>query len=513
MAVELERAQAVREQRRRVRVETKDVGDSLARWCPHVPWPKQRMFLDCEALEVFYGGAAAGGKSDAILMAALEYVHVPRYSALIIRKDMQRLKLSGGLMPRLQEWVGAAGGGAHWNGNDSRMTFPSGASIQYGYLDNANTKFRYGSSEYQFIAFDELTEFPEEDYLFLFSRLRKTVDILVPLRMRSASNPGGLGHHWVKNRFITKEAEKALQAGKTSIYWKDKAAFIPAKIADNPAINEKEYIVNLMHLPPITRERLMNGDWSVQEGSIINPAHLRYYDQRGMQLVPLDGSGQPLPGGLAIDSRECDLFITVDTAGTSKQKEAERKGKPASWSVAEAWNYSRDHGFLFCRDVWRDKVGYLDLLDAIRAMAQKWNCRVYIESAHVGPMVTELLQHEIQIEPIPPVTEYMKGQSGMPGKVERATPLLNLMSEGRVFLPRENVTWRPIMEGEMLAWTGLPDEAADQIDCASYAATVIEAGSGARSVPYVPRPPVDPWRAAKLHGMQWGNGNGHKKPL
>ena len=161
--------------------------------------------------EALYGGAAGGGKSDALLMGALQYVHVPGYAALILRKDSQRLRLSGGLIPRSHEWLV---GKASWNGTDKRWVFPSGASIQFGYLDSTNDKYRYGSSEYQYIAFDELTEFMEEDYLFMFSRLRMTLGIEaynVPYRLRGASNPGGPGHDWVKSRFITKEAEEDLR--------------------------------------------------------------------------------------------------------------------------------------------------------------------------------------------------------------------------------------------------------------------------------------------------------------
>ncbi len=190
-----------------LRSDQRQTPDPLVAYCPHDPWPKQRTFLDLPCKEAFYGGAAAGGKSDALLMAALQYVHVPNFAALILRKDTQRLRLSGGLIPRSHEWL--AGSGATWNDNVRRWTFSTAgadATISFGYLKDSRDKYRYGSSEYQYIGFDELTEFPEEDYLFLFSRLRKTTDIDVPLRMRSASNPGNLGHHWVKNRFIPDEA-------------------------------------------------------------------------------------------------------------------------------------------------------------------------------------------------------------------------------------------------------------------------------------------------------------------
>ncbi len=97
--------------------------DDKIPFCPHVPWPKQRRFLDLDCKEAFYGGAAAGGKSDALLMGALQYVQVPGYAALILRKDLQRLRLSGGLIMRAHEWL--AGSEAKWNSKDCRWTFPT----------------------------------------------------------------------------------------------------------------------------------------------------------------------------------------------------------------------------------------------------------------------------------------------------------------------------------------------------------------------------------------------------
>lgn len=185
----------------------------LLEYCPQVPHPKQLLFLKLMCKEALFGGAAGPGKSSALLMAALQYVHVPRYAALILRKDSQRLKLSGGLIPRSMEWLTkrtGSVGSPSWNGTDKRWMWSNGASIQFGYLDSTDDKYRYGSSEYQYIAFDELTEFPEEDYVFLFSRLRMTTDMQelgLTYRIRAASNPGGQHGDWVKQRFVPDEAE------------------------------------------------------------------------------------------------------------------------------------------------------------------------------------------------------------------------------------------------------------------------------------------------------------------
>ena len=178
--------------------------------CLLKPTPKQQLFLDQrETREVFFGGAAGGGKSVALLMGALEYVEVPGYAALILRKDIARMELAGGLIPRMHEWQRQADTNARWIASRRQWIFPIEgrsdkfpATITFGYLSNPRDKYRYASSEFQYIAFDELTDFQEEDYLFLFSRLRRREGVKAKLRMRSASNPGGPGHAWVKRRFI-----------------------------------------------------------------------------------------------------------------------------------------------------------------------------------------------------------------------------------------------------------------------------------------------------------------------
>jgi predicted phage terminase large subunit-like protein len=220
------------------------------KYIPHEPHMKQHAFLLLTQREAMYGGAAGGGKSDALLMAALQYVDVPGYAAILFRRTYADLSLPGALLDRAREWLGATD--ARWSEIEKTWHFPSGATVTFGYLDNENTKFRYQSAEFQFIGFDELTQFGESQYRYLFSRLRKpAVGPLanVPLRMRSASNPGGVGHEWVKRRFIA----EGLEGGRV---------FLPARLADNPSLDEDEYVASLQELDPVTLQQLLNGDWT-----------------------------------------------------------------------------------------------------------------------------------------------------------------------------------------------------------------------------------------------------------
>lgn len=222
---------------------------SPAIYIPHKPHPQQAVFLALDCLEAMYGGAAGGGKSDALLMAALQYVHVPGYAALLLRRTYKDLALPQAIMDRAHTWLATTP--AKWSGIDMRYTFPSGATLSFGYLDNERDKYRYQSAEFQFIGFDELTQFPEGWYRYMFSRLRKPDGMPVPLRMRSATNPGGIGHEWVKATFLDAE---------------DPPPFVPAKLDDNPSVDRAAYLVALDRLDPVTRRQLLDGVW-VQDSS------------------------------------------------------------------------------------------------------------------------------------------------------------------------------------------------------------------------------------------------------
>ena len=217
---------------------------------PHLPTDKQAEFLFCtDQRELLYGGAAGGGKSDALLMAALQYVHVPNYRALLLRRTYKDLALPGALMDRARSWLSNTR--AKWVAHEKSWVFPGGASITFGYLETDNDKYRYQGAEFQFVGFDELTQFTEAQYTYLFSRLRRLEGSAVPIRMRGATNPGGVGHAWVFRRFIDPN---------TAI-----APFISAKVEDNPYVDQEQYAASLALLDSATRAQLRDGTWNVDD--------------------------------------------------------------------------------------------------------------------------------------------------------------------------------------------------------------------------------------------------------
>jgi predicted phage terminase large subunit-like protein len=222
------------------------------KYIPHKPTPKQEEFLKLLIREAFYGGACGGGKSDALLMAALMFVEIPDYSAILFRRTFRDLALPSALMSRAKEWLMPTD--AHWSEISKCWTFPSGAKLAFGYLAGELDKYSYQSAEFQFIGFDELTQFEQDPFRYMFSRLRRLSACYVPLRMRGASNPGGIGHNWVKQWFLVE--------GKTY-----NRRFIPARLKDNPHLDQDAYIENLNTLDPITRRQYLEGDWTAKHGA------------------------------------------------------------------------------------------------------------------------------------------------------------------------------------------------------------------------------------------------------
>lgn len=246
----------------------------MSQYIPWTPTAKQAAFLvldqffpEDEPSEALYGGAAFGGKTVAMLMAALQYEDVPGYTALLLRREFVDLvKGNDSLIPLSHQWL--AGTDAQWNGTEHQWTFPSGAKLLFGHMKTEKDKYQYQGPSFQFVGFDELTHFSLTQYTYMFSRSRKPVcpacknpsesDIHlplahIPLRMRAASNPGGDGHNWVKQRFLVEGR-------------KERRVFIRATMADNPHGDKETYRKNLAKLDEVTRRQLQDGDWEVRHG-------------------------------------------------------------------------------------------------------------------------------------------------------------------------------------------------------------------------------------------------------
>ncbi|MDD6762023.1 MAG: phage terminase large subunit [Clostridiales bacterium] len=224
--------------------------------------------------EALYGGAAGGGKSDAIVAEALRQVDNPNYRAIIFRKTFPQCRE---LIIKSMRIYSAAYPKAVYNGSEHYWRFPSGAKIYFGSMPNSMSYLQYQGLSYSFIAFDELTHFTQEEYEYLISRNRADGEGL-RVYIRATANPGGIGHGWVKQRFITpvppnttqRIKSKIRDSGGREIEIERTRIFIPSNVFDNEALlkNDPGYVASLGLLPEAKRKALLYGDWDSYEGQV-----------------------------------------------------------------------------------------------------------------------------------------------------------------------------------------------------------------------------------------------------
>lgn len=236
------------------------------------PQPKQIAFMQRPEYECLYGGAAGGGKSDSLLAEALRQVHIPHYRAIIFRKTYKQLTE---LVDRSRAIYKPSHPKAKYNGSEHCWTFSSGAIIYFGNMQYTKDRTNYQGKRYDFIGFDELTHFSWDEYSYMFSRNRPS-GAGTRVYIRAATNPGGIGHGWVKNRFITVAPPGSPVKSKYSVVAPDgkriemvrKRIFIPSTVFDNKELlnNDPNYLANLAMLPEEERNALLYGSWDSFDG-------------------------------------------------------------------------------------------------------------------------------------------------------------------------------------------------------------------------------------------------------
>ena len=235
----------------------------------YTPTPKQAIFHASKANEILYGGAAGGGKTKALIMDAFFRCSMfPHTTAVIFRRTYQELKDTD-IKEAMDSYPPESG--TYIAGN-YEFRLKNGSKILFRHCENVADKNKYRGIEIQFLYFDELTSFEQEIYDFIKTRLRAKKSLGVVPIVRSASNPGDIGHSWVKKMFV--DAGPYMEIMEQEIYSealhktkKIRTQYIPALATENPFITD-DYIFELEQKPEALRRALLNGDWDSFEGQV-----------------------------------------------------------------------------------------------------------------------------------------------------------------------------------------------------------------------------------------------------
>ena len=240
----------------------------------------QTDYLASSEREVLYGGAAGGGKSYATLADPLRSLNHKDFSGLLVRHTTEELRE---LIQKSQELYPKAIPGIKWSERKSQWVTPRGGRIWMSYLDKDQDVMRYQGQAFNYIAFDELTQWATPfAWNYMRSRLRSSAPEL-GLYMRATTNPGSIGHQWVKKMFIDPSKPNKpfwatdIETGERLEYPKGhtkagqplfKRRFIPASLFDNPYLADSgDYETMLLSMPEHQRKQLLEGNWDVNEGA------------------------------------------------------------------------------------------------------------------------------------------------------------------------------------------------------------------------------------------------------
>jgi hypothetical protein len=244
------------------------------------PFPKQQEFHASPAKYRLFGGAAGPGKSKALLMEAiLQANDTPGSNTLLLRRTFPELEQS--LLHYFRRDVPRE---LYKSFNESKhvVEWKNGSTTRFGYCQSESDVYQYQGAEFLFIGIDELTLFTLRQWQFLTSRNRCPIPGSFPC-MAGATNPGNIGHAWVKSLWIDKKPASGME--NSSEYDPGDYDFVPARVSDNPIYAADEgYLESLRGLPTHLRRAFLDGDWEVFAGQYFDHFDFTRHVTRAEQI-------------------------------------------------------------------------------------------------------------------------------------------------------------------------------------------------------------------------------------
>jgi predicted phage terminase large subunit-like protein len=428
------------------------------------PQPKQARAeaLAAEVNELLFGGSVGGGKSEWLLHHAVaEMLLHPGNRGLILRRTMPKLTRS--LLPRAEALLA---GIARANRNEHTFTFDNGSVLEFGHLQHAHSVTDYQGAEYGFVGFEEVTEFLEEQWDALSARVRAPADGIRP-HMAATTNPGGVGHRWVKRRWVKPKPEDVAAGGPVpgpGELWQAQPrvegedpvtrVFVPSMLEDNPALLRRDPTYRSRMLAGIAnravRQAVASGDWDAIDA--IEGALWTWPMIDGHRCSPAWTGPGAGAGGLV------RVVVGVDPAATSGP-DADETGIVVAGKGADGRFYIlADRSIQGATpDEWGQR--------AVKAYRDHEADRVVAERNNGGDMVAHVLATVDRHVPVKTVWASR-------GKAIRAEPVAALYEQGKV----SHAGTFPELEEQLTSWTPDSGDSPDRLDALVWALTELGVG-------------------------------------